>query len=292
MVLIVLLPVWGCRSLPLTQERKEKIPEKKLSVINENINIHHTGRDCNACHEKTPVKGGNPYLKYNGNYQLLCRCHHGMSPGYCHPLNINSKLDSKLPIPAGFPLTNGEFTCNTCHDIYNWQCRIHPFRYPSLRGAPYPQRTDFCFRCHDRKKYQKLNPHHQILPDGKLNTVICLYCHAKKPNEKTATYKKVTFVGNLRALCMRCHDIRGDHPGNFDHMAVKPSAKGLARMAAMKKKYHIILPLAADGKMTCATCHNPHEKGVIAANKPSAKGAGSQYRLRLPDEMCLKCHQM
>lgn len=292
LIVLLLLPIWGCRSFPEKKERKETTtPEKKISAVNENTDIHYTGRYCSECHEKKPVKGGNPYLKYNGNYRILCRCHHGMSPGYCHPLDINSKLDRKLPIPAGFPLTNGKFTCNTCHDVYR-QCQKRLFDRQSLRGAPYERRTDFCYRCHDKKKYQKLNPHHQISSDGRLKVEMCLYCHAKKPDQKTATYKDVTFIGNTRALCRRCHDIKGDHPGNFNHMAARPSAEALQRMAAMKKKFHIILPLAADGKMTCVTCHNPHEKGVIAANKPSAKGAGSKYRLRLPGKMCIECHQM
>jgi hypothetical protein len=60
----------------------------------------------------------------------------------------------------------------------------------------------------------------------------------------------------------------------------------------METTYDIILPLAKDGKMTCVTCHNPHEKGVIASGKPSAKGAGSKYRERLPKILCIECHQM
>ena len=114
----------------------------------------------------------------------------------------------------------------------------------------------------------------------------------KKPDEKTATYNDVTFIGNTRALCRRCHPIKGNHPGDFDHMAVPPSAKWLKHMADMQTTYDIILPLAKDGKMTCITCHNPHEKGVIAADKPSAKGADSKYRERLPGILCIECHQM
>jgi cytochrome c553 len=96
----------------------------------------------------------------------------------------------------------------------------------------------------------------------------------------------------MRTLCQRCHQIEGNHPGNFDHMAAPPSAKALAHMAVMERTYDIILPLAKDGRMTCITCHNPHERGVIATGKPSAKGADSRYRERLPGILCIKCHQM
>ena len=291
MVLIALLFSGGCRSLPEKNEQRQAIPEAAVPVIDANTNIHYTGRYCSECHEKTPVKGENIGLKFNGDYQQLCRCHHGMSPGYCHPLDINSKLDRKVNIPAGFPEEGGKFTCNTCHDVYR-QCQKRLFDRQSLRGAPYPQKTDFCYRCHDKNNYKKLNPHHQIAADGKLKIKMCLYCHKKKPDETIATYKDVKFIGDTRALCRRCHQIAGNHPGNFNHMAARPSPRGLRQMDALKTKYHIILPLAADGKMTCVTCHNPHEKGVIAADLPSSKGADSQYRLRLPGKMCIECHQM
>jgi len=289
---MVLFLLWGCVSLPEQKVPKTIKQTTAPAVPDENTNIHFTGKYCSECHERTPVKGGNPYLKYNGDYQRLCgRCHHGMSPGYCHPLDINSPLDRKLTTPTGFPLTNGRFTCDTCHDVYR-QCKKRLFDRYTLRGAPYPRKTDFCYRCHNKKKYQELDAHLQIRANGALNTKMCLYCHEKKPDEKTETYKEVTFIGNMRELCRRCHPIKGNHPGDFDHMAKPPSAKALAYMAVMEKTYDIILPLAKDGKMTCITCHNPHEKGVIAANKPSAKGAGSKYRVRLPKIFCIECHQM
>jgi len=60
----------------------------------------------------------------------------------------------------------------------------------------------------------------------------------------------------------------------------------------MEEKFGIILPLDADGKMTCVTCHNPHQKGVIPPERAAAKGADSKFRHRLPDKMCTECHQM
>jgi hypothetical protein len=297
MILLALLLLWSCRSLPEKAESpKGQAPKPPAeaalaSAVDEHTPIHYTGRYCSLCHEKKPVVGGALYLKYNGNYGELCRCHHGQSPGYCHPLEIDSGLGENWTPPRGFPLTDGKMTCDTCHDVYR-QCQKRLFDRRSLRGAPYPMKTDFCYRCHEAKKYKRRNAHHQIRADGTIDAKTCLYCHKDKPDVKTATYRDVTFIGDTRALCMRCHPITGNHPGNFDHMAKRPSAKGLARLAALKKKYHIILPLAEDGKMTCITCHNPHEKGVIPVGKPSAKGAGSKYRERVPKKLCIECHQM
>jgi hypothetical protein len=300
---LVLLTLWGC--LPLTGQKAGKPAPATTAAtvgVDAHTNIHFTGRFCGQCHERTPVKGGDAYLKYDGDYQRLCgRCHQGLSPGYCHPLEMVSppngpptngaSLDSASRLPADFPLQNGKFTCNTCHDMYR-QCVKRLFDRTTLRGAPYPRKTDFCYRCHEKKKYRALNAHRQIRSDGTLDERLCLYCHQKKPDEKTATYRQVTFIGEMGALCRRCHSVEGNHPGNFDHMAKAPSAKMRTHMTAMEKNYAIILPLARNGKMTCITCHNPHERGVIAEDKPSAKGADSRYRERLPGILCIQCHQM
>ena len=136
-----------------------------------------------------------------------------------------------------------------------------------------------------------LDIHIQLNAKGEIIVDKCLYCHSDKPDENRARYKDVKFIGDLEMLCQRCHQIRGNHAGNFNHL-VKPSAKALARMQAMEKKFGIILPLDENGQLTCITCHNPHGKGVIRAESPAARGAGSKYRQRLPGRLCIECHQI
>lgn len=273
------------------RELTQPVFEFENDSVKSTTNIHYTGKYCNECHEKTPVTGGNQYLKFDGEYKHLCRCHSETETSIIHPFDIKPSPEKKKRIPADFPLKNGELSCGTCHDIY-LQCQKRLFDKNSLRGAPYPRRTDFCFKCHDKKNYERLNPHDQINDAGEILIEKCLFCHEEKPDEKHATFKEVKFIGNIEVLCTRCHLIAGNHSGNADHMAIVPSAEGLKRIEAMEKKYNMILPLDENGKMTCITCHNPHEKGVIPGDAPGAKGAGSKYRHRLPENLCKECHQM
>ena len=136
-----------------------------------------------------------------------------------------------------------------------------------------------------------LNLHTQLNAAGEIIVEKCLYCHTDKPDDNRVRYEDVKFIGDLEMICQRCHVIRGKHAGNFNHL-VKPSAKALARMQAMEKEFGIILPLDENGQLTCITCHNPHDIGVIQAESPAAKGAGSKHRQRLPERLCSECHQL
>jgi cytochrome c peroxidase len=60
----------------------------------------------------------------------------------------------------------------------------------------------------------------------------------------------------------------------------------------METQHGILLPLSAEGNITCATCHNPHEKGVIPDRRLGARGASLTRRHRLQHDMCIKCHPM
>jgi len=249
---------------------------------------HYTGKYCTDCHEQIPQEGGNKFLKFGGDFNKLCKCHAPES--YVHPVGIEPSQEKKAKIPAEFPLQDGKITCLTCHDIY-WQCQKRRVDKNSLRGRPFPKRSDFCYKCHDKASYRKLDIHTQLNAQGKIIVEKCLYCHTDKPDETRARYENVEFIGDLEMICRRCHAIRGNHAGNVNHL-VKPSAAALARMQAMEKKFGIILPLDENGQLTCITCHNPHGKGVIRAESPAAKGAGSKYRQRLPGRLCIECHQI
>ncbi len=251
--------------------------------------FHYSGKFCKDCHEKAPgIK--KQKLKYNSNFNLLCKCHLNTSQHYIHPVDIMPSEQIRKRIPSTFPLKDGKIVCSTCHNIF-LQCRKNDFIGNSLRGAPYQKRYDMCYRCHNPENYTMLNPHKQL--DEKKNIIVrqCLYCHVEKPDEKYPGTRDVVLKNNIEVLCQRCHNIKGNHSGNVNHLR-KPSQKAVQRMNLLKKKYNIILPLDKDGKLTCATCHNPHEKGVIDVNNPSAKGADSRYRHRLPGKLCKECHQM
>ena len=259
--------------------------------VTPHTNLHYTGRYCNECHEKPAVRGGDRYLRYGGDYGLLCRCHILSPEIYIHPVNLTPTVEKRKRIPPDFPLENGKLTCLTCHDIYR-QCQKRLFERNSLRGAPYPRRMSFCYNCHIKKNYEPNDPHLQLNDNEEIIIGTCLICHKEKPDEKHATFKDVTFIGDIEMICRRCHHIAGNHSGNHDHMKNIPSADGLKRIKLVEAKFHTRLPLNENGKMTCITCHNPHEKGIIPESNPGAKGAGSKYRHRLPGNLCRECHQM
>jgi cytochrome c553 len=267
------------------------------SLLPETVDLHYSDKYCIECHEQKPQKGGNTYLKHNGDFTQLCRCH-GYTPGtYIHPVNVVPSEEKRALIPDDFPLVNDQVTCVTCHDMY-LQCQKNPkFKVLNrrfLRGAPYVSRTTLCFRCHDEKKYTMLDPHNQLTETGAIISDKCLYCHLEKPDEKTATFKEVKLIGQIEVLCFRCHYKQSQlHPINANHL-VKPTSQIIENMKDSEAKFGIILPLNYEGNITCPTCHNPHERGVIPRDMASSKGASEKYRLRLAGaklQICVACHK-
>ncbi|MHB8882580.1 MAG: cytochrome c3 family protein [Thermodesulfovibrionales bacterium] len=90
----------------------------------------------------------------------------------------------------------------------------------------------------------------------------CSSCHRSAPHSAAAgTLLKAPLSG----LCLECHP---DRMGTAEHK--------IDVVPAMKSGE---LPLGKDGKMTCITCHDPHEK------------SGNPKLLRiLPSDLCLTCH--
>lgn len=255
------------------------------------LNLHYTGKYCDQCHDKKPSEGGPAFLKFGGDYGKLCgHCHDNTLGSYLHPVDIVPSDEKKAKMPGELPLNNGKVTCSTCHDLF-LQCRESPSKLSSLRGAPYAKRTDFCFKCHAEQNYPMLNPHEQLKPDGVVMAERCLNCHVQKPDVQKADARTARLSGTVNDVCRKCHVISLQHSGDYMHF-VKPSLNTLAYMKSSEKKFGIILPLDEKGKITCVTCHNPHQQGVIPPDRPSAKGAGSKLRHRLPGKICAACHKM
>jgi len=289
-------PVFGNKDTVFSAKKKPEEVSLPAFAASKTTDIHFSAKYCRECHLDTPRKGSSPQLRYGGDYKLLCRCHYSITQNYIHPVDIVPSDQLKARIPADLPLQAGKVTCNTCHDIVA-QCRDNPSDRillednKFLRGAPFANRTSLCFRCHDIEQYQRYNPHRQLNAAKEIMTEKCLYCHAEIPDVKKTTYEDVKLIANLEVLCTRCHF---KEPKQFFHAKHlrKPSKEVAVSIKKMEVEYGIILPLSEEGKITCATCHNPHEKGVIPDKRAGATGAGEKKRWRLVDNMCIKCHPM
>ncbi len=288
--------------------------QHKTQQIGKLYNDPHWQKDgCLACHKEKPKKNNlkrNNLKLHTTDINKLCNeCHSIISEHkYIHPFGMIPPKRIKKNMPASFSKAlkrgGGKLTCITCHDL-PMTCLpegkskkgLNPLFF---RGGPYRKRTELCYRCHDKSKYKRLNPHDQITKNGKLKAKLCTLCH--RSTEKLKTAKNINEVnfnhqGNLSAMCTGCHPVKPHPGGSFSFSGlkkgsahlVKPPKDILERKLIMEKKNNIILPLEpGSGKVFCGTCHNPHEKGVIK-EKAAAKGADEKKRLRM-QYICINCH--
>ncbi len=288
LIIILIILLFPC--MLLAEEIAVTGPDVK--GLSSSTDLHFTGKYCEECHESVPAKGEPPSLKFDGDFTQLCWCH-GYDPGtYIHPVNVVPTEQKKDRIPDDMPLIEGKLVCSTCHDMYA-QCqrdeRTSLMNSNFLRGAPYPSRTTMCFKCHSKVQYQMLDPHDQLDEDGDIIEVKCLYCHNELPNVRTARYETIELVGNMVTICKRCHFNVDRHPAGQNHLRV-PTDRTLNRMNGLELQRGIILPLDDDGKLTCVTCHNPHERGVLPADSRGGRGASEKFRHRISIGFCKACH--
>jgi hypothetical protein len=151
---------------------------------------------------------------------------------------------------------------------------------------------------------------------GKPETRACGWCHTEVPQTDALLGEDVPY--DLRAksdgVCRNCHVVADTHPV-VAHMRAIPSAEMMWYMSAREmqgkmrmpfaqlleytraiKRIPRSIPLDEAGKITCYSCHNPHEKGLLPEANPRSVGAdvkqAANHRLRIREgQVCVACHQ-
>jgi nitrate/TMAO reductase-like tetraheme cytochrome c subunit len=118
---------------------------------------------------------------------------------------------------------------------------------------------------------------------------VCLICHIKTPDLDVDLTATVRFRADVGFLCWRCHP---HMPGEFFrlHFLAVPSEKVLNNMNKAEERLCVILPFFPKGRITCSTCHNPHQDGVIQ-RASAAKEADMKGKLR-STTLCFACHEI
>ncbi len=255
------------------------------------IDRYHTS--CVFCHRMPASEISADHLFPEGvDPSSICLdCHH-YSENH-HPVNFVPEKAFDGTDASDFPLFDGEIRCLTCH-------RVHrddglEGRPLFLRGGPYTYRTEICFLCHDKDLNRRVNPHRMREDSGEIREIggqpICLMCHAAVPDQ-TSSPVKVAFKADVAFLCWRCHPPMANDEFFRGHFLVKPRRLTLARMKRVEQEYDVSFPLLNRDRVTCSTCHNPHQKGIIV-DGPARAGEDAPFRLRMPSgTICYGCHDM
>ena len=149
-----------------------------------------------------------------------------------------------------------------------------------------------------------INPHEQINEEGDILWKKCMICHLEVPEVKLSTSindVKLRFEDDMKQMCFRCHPQRMHPGGGWAGQLrgrrgapihwIKPPALIASNMKRAVKQYKTVyLPLEPKtDRIFCATCHNPHERGLL----PGRADWGADYSRRLRSAgapICQFCH--
>ena len=203
--------------------------------------------------------------------------------------NLNTS-NPEISIPSNFPLTEKRgITCFTCHLEAEKQTRSN---VSFLRGGPYRQELDFCYNCHEKKNYVKVNPHQQLREDGSINSGVCLHCHTKQPSATDHPTIATEMHAEMRSTCNKCHALHDHEQNHYGRNLLNSKKATLKQYEATQQRYGITLPLSKDKEIQCHTCHYIH--GSLGIDAVIYAGSDeNQHFLRLPKEqLCYACHNL
>ncbi|MBI5893732.1 MAG: hypothetical protein HZB79_08810 [Deltaproteobacteria bacterium] len=284
--------------------KKETAPFVSEVERKEYPNPHWKEGLCNECHEGIPEKGRKQAFKYGGDIIKMCNsCHDVVSAHkYIHATGMVPSEEKLNKMPDDFKKAlnrgdkEGKMTCLVCHEML-YQCLKENYNRKAIdsrffRGGPYNSRTEICYNCHDASQYARLDPHEQITDEGEILIDKCIICHKITPD-----VKRVKGIEDVRFQVDEdfAQPLKpGEKPGEekvISHIRL-PYEKVLKRYKFTEAEREYVLPLEpGTGKITCATCHNPHERGIQKFTKAD-RGADNRQRLRAGGggALCMNCH--
>lgn len=249
-------------------------------------NPHRDRNACSVCHVEP---GAKPSGIVMGKADALCiGCHDGKHASReIHP--VGRAFESPKVTNPGWPLRDGRLGCLTCHDMkpgctgdLDDQTNSSFLRAQATGQAA---QKPFCLNCHQASSYTKVNPHLMLEPSISGSQVIegkCTFCHDRVLDRET---RKRSGNAALRTdVVVLCHDCHQRHRDGIaeKHVGAHVSPEMLARAAiresigfgsviespllddAMRQKRRSsMVPVDSGGRLTCTTCHNPHQAGLF-----------------------------
>jgi predicted CXXCH cytochrome family protein len=277
-----------------------------------------TSRLCLSCHGQGKIAANERLQGFSHPVDVAPFAER--TPGEVYRAVDVTKEDLDLPLfsPAGVADRNGRMTCDTCHNPHRW--RSDTTTGETRKDVPGDRTTSFlrrgspeiCRSCHDGK-FQVRNSKHDLsrtapqttnmLKERPAEAGTCGSCHLVHGAGSYALWARELTVGNefnLGQLCLSCHNSDGlakeKLVGDHSHpTGIAPSKKGLTTDLPV---YGPGARPAANGAMTCPTCHDPHRwdpTGTTTEPHDKVEGDARNSFLRQPNSpsplICSSCHK-
>lgn len=224
---------------------------------------------CNAafcaavCEKSTDTTPPAPCVHDESMVTRCLECHEGAEKDHAHQVEVRP---DRFPPPKTWPMVNNAVSCVTCHDIVGkTDMSLYETSPLFYREGPYASMVDFCFRCHEplKQDLHKLNPHVDMLTKAHdINYKNCTNCHSvqvRSPKTKV-TRKDIKLPDSL--ICVSCHE-KTQHVGSDVHIEKKLTSRMLSHLKTYEKTHQITVPLMADDRVSCLSCHLVHPQKVL-----------------------------
>ncbi|QDV92048.1 NHL repeat protein [Phycisphaerae bacterium RAS2] len=271
------------------------------------INPHWSPAQCNACH--APEDGAPRAIPIAQADQTCLACHDGRKAhDEPHPTGRLART-ATVKTPEDWPTDAGRLTCLTCHDIRQ-HCDAgarRPAVNPAmLRGYDSARADSYCRSCHVEDASWQFSPHRQVDAGGAVNSRTCLFCHTDVPDLTAdgARRGQPLLRTNTSQGCLACHVRHWDvsERGHVDRPMTDEirdwlTARRVDSDGSKSAAGAVPSPLPlGDDRVTCYTCHNPHQPELFPAGSPlgqrSAAAEDAHAALRVPSAtLCMECHE-
>ena len=235
------------------------------SVLSETKKVDPHGKPgmCRYCHTSNVAANAEGGFRKNTVEAACLQCHGKKGASlkeYLQKMLPKVKIKEKLVNYFG---KHKDFSCHSCHNAM------------APRKSP---KKDLLFR----------NPHIQLGKDGEISEKACLFCHTELPDYKNPGVANAKMRYDLNYLCSLCHIMSSTKRGLG--MGRRLSDARVRRKEQFEKKHDVSLPLGPNNTVVCASCHNPHQPGVVLGKNGAT--VPSEHRLALKDIwlMCSACH--
>ncbi len=283
--------------------------------IKKAVNPHWEAARCDQCH--AIVGGVRQTIAPEKSDGICLSCHNGKSAGAeLHP--IGRAIAKDHAAPSGWPVIEGRIHCITCHDMKK-ACSATAARpvdnTAMLRGMGDGEKP-FCQNCHGADQFPKFNPHMMLTDKREVIEARCLACHTQTPDR---TIKERTGNPLLRSdellLCKACHRNHKEqfNPGHLGSkikpemlafmrareligLAGAPGAELVTQLKNANAQPTMMHPAKGD-TISCSTCHNPHQAGLLPmgtslAYRPMRIVDGRTISPVRGENWCNHCHNL